>query len=302
MYAKQRLGRFAIFALAIVCGLGVTFGAHAAQRQPVWHFTANGNFDAAGAFLPSSAGFNLADVSSGRGLDLLTQGTMGLMWVGLCEGVTARFKAVVGAVINHPKTFGFYLVDDPDPTGHWRAQCKPSDLRAESDWIHRRRPAAITFVALMNIGSSASPSFATAYRREVSHIDLFGVSPYPCRTHGSECDYDMIDHFVRACRDAGFPTERIVPTFQSFGGGEWRTDSGDAYRLPTSSEMQSMLDRWNKLVPAPVFDYAYSWGSQRSDLSLAGSTDLKTVFVHHNLLPSNVKPGQESGNSLPRKP
>jgi hypothetical protein len=297
MYAKRRRGRFAGFALAIVCGLGATFGARAAERQRVWHFAANENFDAAGAFLPSSAGFNLADVSSRRELDLLPRGTMGLVWVGLCEGVTARFKAVVGAVINHPKTFGFYLVDDPDPTGRWRAQCKPSDLRAESDWIHRRRPAAITFVALMNLGSSASPSFSADYRPKVSHIDLFGVSPYPCRTGSSECDYDMIDRFVRSSRDAGIPPDRIIPTFQSFGGGEWRTDSGDAYRLPTPSELQVMLERWNKLIPAPVFDYAYSWGSQRSDVSLADSADLKAMFGRHNHGRAGVKLGEARGDS-----
>jgi hypothetical protein len=260
----------------------------------VWHFAANENFDAAGAFLPSSAGFNLADVSSRRELELLPRGTMGLVWVGQCEGVTAKFEAVVGAVINHPKTFGFYLVDDPDPTGRWRTKCKASDLRAESDWIHRRHPGAITFVALMNLGSSAAPSFSTGYRPEVSHVDLFGVSPYPCRTRSSECDYDMIDRFVRSSRDAGIAPGRIVPTFQSFGGGEWHTDSGDAYRLPTSSEMQVMLERWNKLIPAPVFDYAYSWGSQRSDVSLADSADLKAVFGQHNHSRGPTRPVAET--------
>src|ERR1700730_12335698 len=212
MYAKRRRGRFAGFALAILCGLGATFGARAAERPSVWHFAANENFDAAGAFLPSSAGFNLADVSSRRELDLLPHGTRGVGGGGLCEGVTARFNAVVRAVINHPKTFGFYLVDDPDPIGRWRAQCKPSDLRAESDWIHRRRPAAMTFVALMNLGSSASPSFSADYRPKVSHIDLFGVSPYPCRTRSSECDYDMIDRHVRASRDLCIRLDRILRT------------------------------------------------------------------------------------------
>jgi hypothetical protein len=282
MDARRRPGALAGLALAILCSVGATFGAHAGQPQHTWHFAANSNFDAAGAFLPSSAGFNLADVSTPHELDLLPRGAMGLMWVGLCQGVTARFKAVVGAVINHPKTFGFYLVDDPDPTGRWRAQCKPSNLRAESDWIHRRRPAAMTFVGLMNLGSSASPSFSADYRPNVSHIDLFGVSPYPCRTGSGECDFDMIDRFVRSCRDAGIPADRIVPTFQSFGGGEWRTDSDDAYRLPTPSELQVMLERWNKLIPSPVFDYAYSWGSQRSDVSLVDSPDLKAVFAQHN--------------------
>ena len=95
MYAKRRRGRFAGFALAIVCGLGATFGARAAERQRVWHFAANENFDAAGAFLPSSAGFNLADVSSRRELDLLPRGTMGLAWVGLHNPVQGGSQILV---------------------------------------------------------------------------------------------------------------------------------------------------------------------------------------------------------------
>ena len=86
MYAKRRRGRFAGFALAIVCGLGATFGARAAERQRVWHFAANENFDAAGAFLPSSAGFNLADVSSRHELDVLPRGAMG--------GARARVRGI----------------------------------------------------------------------------------------------------------------------------------------------------------------------------------------------------------------
>lgn len=293
----RRRGALAGLALAILCGVGAAFGARAGQPQHAWHFAANNNFDAAGAFLPSSAGFNLADVSSRRELDLLPRGAMGLVWVGQCGGVTAKFKAVVGAVINHPKTFGFYLVDDPDPVGIWRTQCKPSDLRAESDWIHRRRPAAVTFVALMNLALSAAPRFSSDYRPNVSHVDLFGVSPYPCRTGPRECDYDMIDRFVQASRNAGIPPSRIVPTFQTFGGGEWRTDSDDAYRLPTPSELQVMLERWDKLVPSPVFDYAYSWGSQRSDVSLADSADLKTVFAQRNRQGPGAKLGEARGDS-----
>lgn len=271
------------FMLAFVCAIAVAaIGAHAKERPHTLHFAPNENFDASHTFVPARAGFNLADVSNRRELDLLPDGTKGLVWVGQCDGVTARFQAVVEALIDHPKTFGFYLVDDPDPTGRWRRLCKASDLRAESDWIHQRRPEAITFVALMNLGSSASPSFSAEYRPENSHVDLFAVSPYPCRARWSVCDLSMIDRFIAASRAAGVPPRRVVPTFQTFGGGAWRTDGGGAYRLPTSSEMQSMFERWQKLAPAPVFDYAYSWGHQRADESLAGSVDLQAAFARHN--------------------
>ena len=292
MRVAELRGGLAKFALAVICVAGATIGPSARQDSHVWHFAANQNFDAAGAFLPGRAGFNLADVSTRRELDLLPDGTMGLVWVGSCQGVTSAFETAVGAVIDHPKAFGFYLVDDPDPTGWWRRKCKPSDLRAESDWIHRRRSRAVTFVALMNLGSSASPRFSADYRPEASHVDLFGVSPYPCRTGWRECDYDMIDRFVGASQQAGIPADRIVPTFQSFGGGDWRADSGGGYRLPNSSEMERMLKRWDKFTPAPPFDYAYSWGQQRSDESLAESTDLQTVFAQHNREARARKAGQ----------
>jgi hypothetical protein len=280
--ASRRSKRPAELVLAFVFAIGATMGTRAEKRPQVWHFAANENFDASGTFVPARAGFNLADVSSRRELDLLPAGTKGLVWVGQCDGVTPKFETVVGALIDHPKAFGFYLMDDPDPTGRWRHRCRASDLRAESDWIHRRRPAAVTFVALMNLGSSTSPRFSAEYRPEVSHVDLFGVAPYPCRTGWPECDLAMIDRFVRASRIAGVPLARIVPTFQSFGGGTWNADSGGAYRLPSSSEMQSMLERWDKLAPAPAFDYAYSWGQQRFDESLAASADLRAVFARRN--------------------
>jgi serralysin len=93
----------------------------------------------------------------------------------------------------------------------------------------------------------------------------------------------MIDRFVRAAQEAGIPIDSVVPTFQSFGGGEWRADSGGGYRLPSSDEMQSMFERWKNLTPKPVFDYAYSWGMQRSDDSLATSPELQAAFARHNV-------------------
>ena len=254
----------------------------AEENGQLWHYAPNGNFDATGAFVPAKAGFNLADVKSRRELDLLPDGTKGLVWLGQCEGLTEKFKTAVDAVIDHPKAFGFYLMDDPDPRGLWRPQCNPSNLRAELDWIHQHRADLVTFVALMNVGTSASPKFSVEYTPENSHVDLFSVSPYPCRTGWTVCDYDMIDRFIAASRDAGFPLSRIVPTIQAFGGGAWRADSGGAYRLPSPSELQLIVERWEKNVATPAFDFAYSWGQQRSDASLSASADLQTVFARHN--------------------
>src|SRR5439155_6867828 len=62
-------------------------------------------------------------------------------------------------------------------------------------------------------------------------------------------------------------------------------DGGGQYTLPTSSQEQQILATWAAVVPTPVFDYAYSWGSQSSDQALEGSTPLQAVFAAHNGMP-----------------
>ena len=64
--------------------------------------------------------------------------------------------------------------------------------------------------------------------------------------------------------------------------GTWSDDGGGYYLLPTPSEEQQILATWAALVPTPVFDYAYSWGTQNSDQALESSTDLQAVFAAHN--------------------
>lgn len=253
--------------------------ARGAQR---FHFAANGNFDVHGAFTPVSAGFNIADVGAPGELDSLPDNVKGMVWIGTCDGANAAFKTAVQAVVSHPKLFGIYLMDDPDPVGRWHHICAPANLRAEADWIHRLRPDCIVFVALMNLSSSATPSFDSTYTPETTHADVFSIAPYPCRTEWPECDYDMIDRYVAAAAAAGIPVADLVPTYQTFSLGDWHTDSGGWYRMPNDQEMTLMLQHWRRLVPAPVFDFAYSWGSQRSSSGLASSAKLQSVFRVHN--------------------
>jgi hypothetical protein len=268
--------------LAFACLAASTVFGKAQQPRPVLHLAANGNFAANGEFLPGKVGFDLADVSNRGQLDRLPDGVKGLVWMGLCAGADKIFVEFARTVIDHPKLFGFYLMDDPDPTGGWRPSCKASDLRAESDWIHARRRDAMTFVALMNLGSWAAPDYGGEYAPEKSHVDLFGVSPYPCRANWPQCDYGMIDRFVAAAARAGIPLARVVPIYQAFGGGGWRADSAGQFRLPSPTEMEVMFERWRQLTPAPVFDYVYSWGVQKGDDSLIGSAPLQEVFAAHN--------------------
>src|SRR5207244_2752601 len=66
------------------------------------------------------------------------------------------------------------------------------------------------------------------------------------------------------------------------GCGNWADDGGGKYMLPTSSQAQQIMSTWAPMAPNPVFDYAYSWGTQSSDQALEGSTALQAVFAAHN--------------------
>ena len=101
------------------------------EPRSALHYAVNGNFDSKGNYLPSAVGFNLADVSSVTQLDSLPDGVTGLVWVGQCNGVDTTFLNTVRPYIGNAKLFGFYLMDDPDPTGMYRPPCTADNLKAE---------------------------------------------------------------------------------------------------------------------------------------------------------------------------
>ncbi|MDW6025287.1 calcium-binding protein [Mesorhizobium sp. BAC0120] len=228
------------------------------------------------------AGFNLADVQSVAQLNALPDGMKGLVWLNAVDGATSSFKAKVDAFKGNDKLFGFFLVDEPDPTGKWGTFATAANLKAESDYIHANLSGAKTFITMMNMGSSAHPSFEGTFNPANTGIDYYGLDPYPIRTGGAPVDYDMIDRTVDAAVASGIPISKIVPVYQTFGGGEWHTDTGGQYVLPTAAQMQTMLDHWQANVPSPGFDYAYVWGSQRGSTTLPDSQALMDLFLQHN--------------------
>jgi hypothetical protein len=261
-------------------------GSQRSLDEPL-HYAPNGNFDRDGRYLPGKIGFNLADVSSVRQLDSLGVDVKGLVWVGQCNGADENFRRAVQPYVGNSKVFGFFLMDDPDPrkilqSGKLSVPCKPENLKAESDWVHSHMPGAMTFIVLMNLSSSKTPSFENTYNPANSHIDLFGLDPYPCRTELQGCDFDMIDRYVAAAMSWGIPRSSMVPFYQSFGGGDWVDDYGGRYLLPTAEQMRQILDRWWKHVDAPAFDAVYSWGSQRADAALEGAPALQEILLDHN--------------------
>ena len=153
--------------------------------KTAFHLAANGNFGARSQYLPGKAGFNLADVNSVAQLNSLPPGVKGLVWVGQCSGVDAKFIATVKPYIGNPKLFGYYLMDDPDPRsiayyGMRKNYCPPSNLKAQSEWIHGHVPGAKTFILPMNMGSRQSPTYENTYNPASSGVDLYGIDPYPC--------------------------------------------------------------------------------------------------------------------------
>jgi hypothetical protein len=277
---SARAVRLTVSALLMQC-LVSDVPARAGLKSTL-HYASNGNFSPNGSYLPGAVGFNLADVSKLAQLNSLPDGVKGLVWVGQCKGVDARFLNTVRPYIGNAKLFGFYLMDDPDPTGVHRPLCKADDLKAESDWVHANVPGAKTFILLMQMSSSKTPSFIGTYNPNNSHVDLFGIDPYPCRTELKDCDYDAIERYVAAAESWGVPRDSMVPVYQAFGGGNWVNDGGGRYALPTVSQLQQILARWQALVPTPVFDFVYSWGSQNADVALDRSPDLQAVFRLRN--------------------
>lgn len=250
--------------------------ARPAARRTL-HYAPNDNFGPHGRYRPGRFGFTLADVSSPSALSALPPGVRGLVYLGLCGGNTRHFRSLVRSFRPVRRIFGFYLMDVPDPSS-----CRARHLGAEARYLHRRFAHAVTFVELENFSLSRHPRFGVYTKPRVG-IDLFGVAPYPCRTELHGCDLSMIRRYIRAARRAGIERRQIVPVFQAFGGGRWHDDGGGRYQLPTARQARAIICRWHQLLPRPVFDYAYSWGVQRHDTTLAtGPAKLRRVFAAHN--------------------
>jgi hypothetical protein len=237
------------------------------------HYAANGNISGAGQYLPGADGFNLADVGSVDETNALPPGVLALVWVGTCDGATPGFQSLVDGFSGNPKLFGFYLMDEP-----YTSSCPPANLKAESDWIHGHVPGAKTFIIMVNMGPSTAPTFAGTYTPANSGLDLVGLDPYPVRTELTTADYGAIANYAAAAQAAGWPLSSLVPVYQAFGGGTQVDDGGGHWQLPTAAQELTILADWAAVTPTPVFDYAYSWGSQSGDTALGGSPDLQTVF------------------------
>jgi hypothetical protein len=278
--------RALLIALSLGLGLGVHgSGSRSAPPAPL-HLAPNHNFDVTGQFTPARAGFNLADLDNPDRLKALPEGVQALVWVGMCEGITPQFLKRVKPFIGDRRVFGFALMDDPDPRpglgGARPKACEADNLRAESDWLHANMPGTRTFIVLMNLGTGRRPFYDQTYNPKTTHIDLFGMCPYPCRSEWNGCDFGEIERFVIAAEAAGISRSGMVPIYQAVGGGQWRDDEGGKYVMPTPAQEEEIVHRWRALVPNPAFDMAYSWGSQKEDFALEDDPELQSFFGAYN--------------------
>jgi hypothetical protein len=256
------------------------------------HYAPNNNFGANGDFLPGKVGFDLADLTDPALLSTLPADIKILVWVGQCDGISEKFITKVKPFLGDLRVFGWYLMDDPDPRSRlaFAPPCPPQNLRAESDWLHEHAPGTKTVVVLMNLSNARTPLYKNSYTPVNSHVDLYGLSAYPCRTEFKGCDYRVIGRYVHASDAAGIPRNRLIPVFQAFGGGEWHDDWNGSYIMPSAAQEVEIIRRWLRFVPHPVLDMAYSWGVQRQDDSLQNNPQLMKVFAKYHLSGRPVRP------------
>ncbi|TIU28057.1 MAG: calcium-binding protein [Mesorhizobium sp.] len=237
-------------------------------------------------------GFNLVDLQYASSVNALPDGSKALIWLGESNGVTQSFIDKVTPLLNNPKVFGFFLTDEPDPTGRYHTQVSAANLKAESDWIHSHFPGAKTFITLMDMGSFTDSNYSNTYNPANTGIDYYGINPYPVRT--TAVDFNYIDRAVAAALEAGIPQSAIVPVYQAFGGGGWTTNTGGSYVMPTTSQMQTMMDHWERLVPNPAFDMAYKWASQNGETSLGNTPAMQDFFLRHNTSTTTPPPTDDT--------
>jgi hypothetical protein len=276
------------------------------------HYTANGNFSSSGTYEPGTLKFNVADISSAGDLSLIPSGDHAFVFVGMCAGssdTTANafgytwsdFTSLVTSTITSSAVIGYYIMDEPDPetdNGAGQPYCDPAKLLQETQFINGQKSGEINWMIDQNLGSPNSPTFSpataghpgVAYTLANTGLSDIALDPYPCRTEVTGCGgFTMVSKYVKAAESTtsgapGIPKAHLVPVYQAFGGGNWGGDGeGGNYKLPSAAQERTLMSTWAKYLPAPAFDYAYSWGVQNSDTALTDApTGLRAVFASHN--------------------
>lgn len=264
-------------------------------------------------------GFNLFDISGSKKnpenvvalVNGLPEGTQALIWLGNIGNAPkgqncpppgfsdAEFKAQVDILADNPKVFGYNLADEPHPS---ICPDAANAIKARSDYIHTHAPGQKTYITILDGTNMCPEGEGCEYRDlrpEITHVDLFGLDPYPCHFDSAEqpvaCDISKISQRVQLATANGIPASAIVPVIQSFGQ-EGRLDGKSIYyRTPTATEFQDMLNLWKSLVPNPAFDFIYTWGIQCSESSCPAPQSLKNHPELQLLVKEHNSAALESG-------
>jgi hypothetical protein len=231
-------------------------------------------------------GYDLVDVKPDpASVAGVPDGMRAMLWVGnfTCEDFELSFEEFAAAVrrlAGHPKVYGWYLSDEPNPRECPRIA---GEIKRRADLIEREAPDQISFISLTDWPMGPVTP-------ERVNVDLVGLDPYPCKGSArtrSRCDINAIDRMVRMADRAGIPRRVVVPVYQTFGQA---CSNGDKqYWLPTEDQMRQILKRWDRLIPDPPMDIAYSWGHQSEwscptlvDATGGDHPDLQSIMRERN--------------------
>ena len=260
-----------------------------------------------GQSLALSLGFNVMDITGSQTnpsdtkalVDALPLGVLAMIWVGNLDNTNcttpgysdARYQALVDALGNDPKVYAWYISDEPHPLTCTNAV---SDIRARADYLHAHSSLEKAFIVVEDGYGPCGNNLGCEYKAlqpANTHVDLFGLDPFPCHYDSSgnpaPCNYSLITARVNSALANGVPLGIIVPLFQTFGQ-EGRTIGSVYYRTPSTSELSTILSTWSAAVPKPPLDYAYSFGTQCSSTScpapqaLYNHPELQPIIQAHN--------------------
>jgi hypothetical protein len=241
-------------------------------------------------------GFNLFDMGPDKAaIDALPRSQRALVWLGNLDNTNctpgyswSEFTAAVDRLAGDPKVFGYFLSDEPHPSVCPNAV---AHVRQRADYIRAKDPSQRSFIVVLDSSRECGANVGCEYsalRPELSHIDLIGLDPFPC-VLGGGCDLGKIDDRFHRAIVNGIPKSAIVPVFQTFGQTCNPPDNRH-FAVPTEQQMRSILARFAALMPDPVFDFSFGWGSKgtacpaldRAD-GTNGVPDLQSVMREHNL-------------------
>ncbi|WP_329259213.1 hypothetical protein OG417_22180 [Actinoallomurus sp. NBC_01490] len=301
----------AVAAVAVVPGVASAHGAasHAAATAAVTHrphFIQNTTVDDAAHL--QSLGYTVLDVGPGESADL-PAGMQGMEWTGgaICDsdGIMswADFRALVDSNRNSSKVFGYFIFDEPDTHGCTNIASK---LRDRADYIHcsgwrnsfwdsaKQHPKVDNAGNCLDASGNIIPRKTSqkaylvdeyshdyaAVAKSITHVDLFGLDPYPCNKDGSTtCDMSQVDDAAATAKQY-YAESELAPVYQVFGGDGWK--------IPSATQLQNLLAEWDRVLPGAGADVVYSYrdnkngGPEDTYPGLSHATNLEPILSAHN--------------------